>query len=88
MANEDVTEVSVCIGTFDPNGIPISIAKHLSDCATVAFQSITLNLLLSRSLNMDLADVSYIHSKDGCTIRIERNLKGFIGYLEPSESSL
>ena len=85
MANEELTEVSVCIGTFDPNGIPISIAKHLSDCATVAFQSITLNLLIARSLSTEPADLTYIHSKDGAIIRIERNAKGFVGYLGTSK---
>lgn len=85
MTHQDITEVSVCIGTFDPNGIPISIAKHLSDCATVAFQTITLNLLMSRSLNLEPAELAYIHNQDGSTIRIERNLKGFIGYLEATK---
>ncbi|NDJ16708.1 hypothetical protein [Myxacorys almedinensis] len=84
MDSEDRTEVSVCIGTFDRAGMPIAITKHLSEFATVAFQSITLNMLLSRCFNLELAEVTYIRNEDGSTIRIERNFKGFIGYLEAS----
>lgn len=84
---QDVTEVSMCVGTFDRAGIPISITKQLDDCATVAFQSITLNLLISRCLNLESAKVSYVYCQDGSSLRIERNLKGFVGYLEATNSS-
>jgi hypothetical protein len=79
---EDITKISACIGTFDSTGIPISITKQFGDTATVAFQSITLNLLVSRCFNSDPAMTSYIHRGDGSSIRIERNRKGYIGYLE------
>jgi hypothetical protein len=85
MDSEDKTEVSVCIGTFDSAGMPVSITKHLSDFATVAFQSITLSMLIARSLNLEPADVVYIHNEDGSTIRIERHLRGFISYLQASK---
>jgi hypothetical protein len=77
---EDNTTVSVCIGTFDPTGIPITITRHLSDCATVAFQAITLNLLLAQAFNLEPAETVEIHHEDGSGLRINRTLKGFIGY--------
>ncbi len=85
MEHEDATAVSACIGTFDNSGIPIVITKQFGDSATVTFQSITLNLLVSRCLNLDPASKSYIRREDGSSIRIERNLKGFIGYLEATD---
>jgi hypothetical protein len=82
MEHEDKTAVSACIGTFDCSGIPISVTKQFGDNATVTFQSITLNLLVSRCFNSDPAMTSYVHRGDGSSIRIERNRKGYIGYLE------
>lgn len=79
---EDITIASLCVGTFDGFGIPITITQPFSDCATVAFQSITLNLLVSRCLNLEPAPTAYVHSQDGSRLRIERNLKGFISYVE------
>ena len=79
---DDKTESSICIGTFDSSGIPISVAtKQLSECAIVAFQTISLNRLIARCLSLDSADVTYIHKNDGSSIKIERSLKGFTGYL-------
>ncbi len=78
---EDITTVSVCIGTFDQAGMPITITRHLSDCATVAFQGITLNLLLSRAFNLEAAETTVIQHQDGSSIRIDRTLKGFTGYV-------
>jgi hypothetical protein len=78
---EDKTTVSVCIGTFDQSGMPIAITKHLSDCATIAFQSITLNLLLARAFDLEAADEIFAYHQDGSTIRIDRTLKGFTGYV-------
>jgi hypothetical protein len=82
MEPQDRTEISVCIGTFDTLGVPIAVSGHMSDWATVAFQAISLNMLLSQSLNLKPADVTYIHTKDGASVRIERNHKGFTGYLD------
>jgi hypothetical protein len=84
MELEDKTELSVCIGTFDSSGIPISVSKHLGDCATVAFQTISLNMLVARFLEIHPAETVYVHSKDGTSIKIERSLKGFTGYLKTS----
>lgn len=78
---DDTTTVSVCIGTFDPSGIPISMTKHLGDCATIAFQSITLNLLLADAFELEVADTVFIHHQAGSTIRIDRTLKGFTAYI-------
>jgi hypothetical protein len=86
MESEDRTELSVCIGTFDHAGIPISVAKHLSDRATVVFQVISLNMLVANLLEIAPAKIAYVHSKDGTSIKIERNFKGFVGYLEVSEA--
>jgi hypothetical protein len=87
MESEDKTELSICIGTFDNSGIPISVAKNLSDCATVAFQTISLNMLVANLLEISPAEIAYVHSRDGTSIKIERNLRGFVGYLETSEQS-
>jgi hypothetical protein len=84
---EDTTEVSLCVGTFDSFGIPIAITKPYGDAATVAFQSITLNLLVAQCFNQDPASVAYIYNEDGSRLRIERNLKGFISYLEEHRDS-
>jgi hypothetical protein len=78
---EDNTTVSVCVGTFDQFGMPITITKHLSDCATIAFQAITLNLLISRALGLEAAEATLIHHIEGSTIQIDRTLKGFTGYI-------
>ncbi|MCU0552751.1 MAG: hypothetical protein MUC48_25760 [Leptolyngbya sp. Prado105] len=77
---EENTTVSVCIGTFDAAGIPITITKHLSDCATIAFQSITLNLLLAQVFDLEAAETVQIQHQDGSSLRIERTHKGFTGY--------
>jgi len=87
MESEDKTELSVCVGTFDHAGIPISVTKHLSDCATVAFQTISLNMLVANLLEIAPAETAYVHSKDGTSIKIERSFKGFVGYLEASDQS-
>ncbi|MBE9010433.1 hypothetical protein IQ250_09470 [Pseudanabaenaceae cyanobacterium LEGE 13415] len=78
---EDNTTVSVCVGTFNPLGMPIAITKHLSDCATVAFQAITLNLLLSHAFKLDAAEITVIRHIEGSSIRVDRTLKGFTGYV-------
>jgi hypothetical protein len=78
---EENTTVSVCVGTFDPSGIPITMTKHLSDCATIAFQSITLNLLLAKLFDLDAAEAVQIQHQDGSSLRIEKTLKGFTGYV-------
>ncbi|MCY7273687.1 MAG: hypothetical protein LH702_08060 [Phormidesmis sp. CAN_BIN44] len=79
---DDKTESSICIGTFDCSGIPIAVAKkNLSECAIVAFQTISLNRLIAHCLSLDLANVTYVHKKDGSSIKIERSLKGFTGHL-------
>ena len=84
---DDKTESSMCIGTFDSLGIPIAVAKkNLSECATVAFQTISLNRLIASCLSLDPADITYIHKKDGSSIKIERSLNGFTGYLGTSRS--
>ncbi len=83
---EDNTTVSVCVGTFDQLGMPITITKHLSDCATIAFQTITLNLLLSRAFSLEAAETSFVHHHDRSSIRIDRTLKGFTGYVGTHES--
>lgn len=83
----DNTQVAVCIGTFDHSGIPISIAKnYLSSYAAIAFQTISLNMLISRSLALGASRTVYIKNQDGSIIRIERTAKGFVGYLEPCHS--
>jgi hypothetical protein len=82
MEHQDKTEISVCIGTFDTAGVPIAVSGHMSDWATVAFQAISLNMLLAHSLNSPPASVTHIHTKDGASVRIERNHKGFTGYLD------
>ncbi|KAM3097544.1 hypothetical protein ACKFKG_02360 [Phormidesmis sp. 146-35] len=87
MESEDKTELLVCVGTFDHAGIPITVTKHLSDRATVAFQTISLNMLVANLLDIAPAEVAYVHSKDGTSIKIERNFKGFIGYLQASNQS-
>ena len=84
---EDNTTVSVCIGTFNQIGMPIAITKHFSDCATVAFQAITLNLLLSGAFNLEVADQALTYHQNGSTIRIDRTLKGFTGYVGTQEPS-
>jgi hypothetical protein len=87
MEAEDKTELLVCVGTFDESGIPISVVKHLSDCATVAFQMISLNMLVANLLEIAPAEIAYVHNKNGTSIKIERNLRGFVGYLEASGES-
>lgn len=84
---EDNTRVSVCVGTFDQFGMPITITKDLSQFATVAFQAITLNLLLTCSFDFEAAETTLIRHEDGSCIRIERTLKGFTAYLAASESA-
>ncbi|GAP94939.1 hypothetical protein [Leptolyngbya sp. NIES-2104] len=83
---EDNTTVSVCVGTFDQFGMPITITKHLSDCATIAFQTITLNLLLAHALKLEAAETTIIRHTDGSHIRIDRTLKGFTGYVGTDEA--
>lgn len=83
---EDNTTVSVCVGTFDPFGMPITITKHLSDCATIAFQTITLNLLLAQALKLEAAETAVIRHIDGSSIRVDRTLKGFTGYVGTDET--
>lgn len=76
------TEFAVCIGTFDNAGIPISINKNLSDLASVAFQVISLQMLVACSLELGHMRTGYVHHTDGSVLRIERNNKGFVCYLE------
>lgn len=83
---EDSTTVSVCVGTFDPFGMPITITKHLSDCATIAFQAITLNLLLSHAFKIEAAETTVIRHVEGSSIRIDRTLKGYTGYVGTDDS--
>ena len=82
MEPQDRPEFSVCIGTFDNSGVPIAVSNHMSDWATVAFQAISLNMLLADTLSLPLATVTHIRTKDGVSVRIERNPKGFTGYLD------
>lgn len=83
---EDNTKVSVCVGTFDQFGMPIALTKHLSECATVALQAITLNVLLASSLGLEVAETLVAHHRNGFCIRIERTLKGFTAFLSESDS--
>ncbi|OLP17119.1 hypothetical protein BST81_17335 [Leptolyngbya sp. 'hensonii'] len=82
------TELVVCIGTFDSSGLPITIAKHLADYATVTFQALSLNMLVSRSLALGPMRTTYIRNKDGSVIRVERTARGFTAYLEEPETRL
>ena len=82
MEHQDRTEISVCIGTFDRAGVPIAVSGHMTDWATVAFQAISLNMLLSHTLKLPPANVTRVHTKDGASVRIERNHKGYTGYLD------
>jgi hypothetical protein len=73
----------VCIGKFDPNGIPIITSRHLSQYATATFQAISLKKMLAQVLqSTEPLEVAYIRHQDGTTIRIDRNAEGFIAYLE------
>ncbi|MBD1846627.1 hypothetical protein H6F89_25035 [Cyanobacteria bacterium FACHB-63] len=83
---EDNTKASVCVGTFDQFGMPITLTKHLSESATVAFQVITLNVLLASSLGLEVAETTVAYHKNGFCIRIERTLKGFTAFLSESDS--
>jgi hypothetical protein len=86
---EENTAVSVCIGTFDPTGIPITITRHLSDATTIGFQAITLNLLLAKAFNLKAAETTEIFHQEGSSIRLDRTLKGFTGYIstQPTHKS-
>jgi hypothetical protein len=76
----------VCIGKFDPAGIPIITSRHLSSYATATFQAISLKKMIAQVLqSSDSLDVAYIRHQDGTTIRIDRNVEGFIAYLERPE---
>ncbi|MBD2079071.1 hypothetical protein [Leptolyngbya sp. FACHB-17] len=83
---EDNTKASVCVGTFDQFGMPIALTKHLSEPATVAFQVVTLNVLLASSLGLEVAETTVVHHRNGSCIRIERTLKGFTASLSESDS--
>lgn len=87
MESEAKTEISVCIGTFDPSGIPISVSKHSGDRATVALQTISLNLLVAHFLKIEPAEVAFANHSDGTSIKIEQTLKGFTAYLEDTDSA-
>ncbi|MBW4518312.1 MAG: hypothetical protein KME16_01080 [Scytolyngbya sp. HA4215-MV1] len=76
------------IGVFDNSGFPISISKNSSAYATVAFQVISLEILLSRSLELGGAKFVHVRNEDGSKIRIEKTLEGFIGYLEAEEKTM
>ena len=76
------------IGVFDNSGFPISISKNSSAYATVAFQVISLEILISRSLELGGAKFVQVRNENGSNIRIEKTLKGFIGYLEVGEQSI
>ncbi|MER3435246.1 MAG: hypothetical protein C4288_17975 [Leptolyngbya sp. ERB_1_1] len=65
----------------------IAITKHLSGCTTVAFQAITLNLLLCRLFRLEVAETTFICHLDRSSIRIDRTLKGFIGYVGTHDSA-
>jgi hypothetical protein len=78
---DDTTTVSVRIGTFEPSGIPIEMTKHLGEYGTVAFQAITLNLLLAQMFDLEAAGTVYVHHQAGSNIRIDRTLKGFTAYV-------
>lgn len=82
MESGEKTRVAVRIATFDSSGFPVNIAKNLGIHATVTFQIILLEMLISRSLDLGQSKVIYIRCKDNSLIRVERTLKGFVGYLE------
>jgi hypothetical protein len=76
----------VCIGKFDPAGVPIITSRHLSSYATATFQAISLKKMMGQVLQSSEAlEVAYIRHQDGTTIRIDRNEEGFIAYLERPE---
>jgi hypothetical protein len=72
----------VCVGKFDPAGIPMITSRHLSQQATVTFQAISLHNLLSEMIQAEPLEAAYIRHEDGSVIRIEPNSDGFIAYLE------
>ncbi|MGI0493767.1 hypothetical protein ACN4EG_18450 [Alkalinema pantanalense CENA528] len=82
----DQENTLVCVGQFDPSGLPIMTSRHLSQYATVAFQVISLKTLLERSLPSENLQTAYIHHEDGSSIKIERSRDGFVAYLIPNEN--
>ncbi len=82
MEPQNRSKTPICIGTFDNAGVPIAISAHMNDWATITFQAISLNILLSRCLNLQPANVTLVYTKASSSVRIERNHKGFTGYLD------
>jgi hypothetical protein len=76
----------VCVGKFDSKGLPLVMSRHLSQQATVTFQALSLDAVLSEALEQEQIEGLLIHSKDGTSIRVDRNHEGFIAYLEQTNS--
>ncbi|NJM49352.1 MAG: hypothetical protein HC860_26865 [Alkalinema sp. RU_4_3] len=82
----DDSATLVCVGKFDAKGLPLVMSRHLSQQATVTFQALSLDALLSEALQQEQIEGLLIHSKDGTSIRVDRNHEGFIAYLEQTHS--
>jgi hypothetical protein len=78
----DDSATLVCVGKFDAKGLPLVMSRHLSQYATVTFQALSLEAVLSEALQQEQIEGLLIHSKDGTSIRVDRNHEGFIAYLE------
>jgi hypothetical protein len=72
----------VCVGKFDPAGVPVITSRHLSQQATVTFQAISLHKMFGQLIRDERLEVAYIHHEDGSVIRVEPNVDGYIAYLE------
>ncbi|MEB3295478.1 MAG: hypothetical protein VKJ24_20180 [Synechococcales bacterium] len=83
---DDLDSTLICVGKFDPVGLPILTSRHLSPQATVTFQAITLKTLFENAIRPEPLQSAYIHSTDGSSIRVERTTDGFVAYLIPKPS--
>ncbi|MDX2097132.1 MAG: hypothetical protein SFW36_05095 [Leptolyngbyaceae cyanobacterium bins.59] len=87
-STDKTTQVGNCIGTFDNSGFPITTSKNFSNYATVTFQAISLNMLVTRSIGLGPMKTTYIRHKNGSAIRIERNNHGFVAYWESPKAQI
>lgn len=83
----DDSATLICVGKFDLKGLPLVMSRHLSQQATVTFQALSLEGLLSEALQQEQIEGLIIHHQDGSLIRVDRNHEGFIAYLEDGRSA-
>jgi hypothetical protein len=75
----------VCVGKFDLNGVPNVTSRHLSQQATVTFQTITLAQMLRELVKNEQLVEAHVYHEDGTKIRVDRSAEGFVAYLEETD---